>query len=67
MRKIRPENPSVFIPGMVVLSAVVWVIIGVLLFGERPADQAVSGAGCGFFLSLIYIFDHWRKRRRDDA
>lgn len=53
MKKMRPEKPSVFVPGMVILSAVVWVTIGVLFFGERPVNQAVSGARCGFFLSLI--------------
>lgn len=67
MKKMRPEKPSVFVPGMVLLSAVVWVVFGVLCFGERPANQAVSGAGCGFFLALIYVFDRWRKRRRGDA
>ncbi len=63
MKKMRPEKPSVFVPGMIILSAVAWVTIGVLFFGERPVNQAVSGARCGFFLSLIYVFDRWRKRR----
>jgi len=63
MKQMRPENPSVFIPGMVVFGVVTWVLIG-LLFSDDSVEQAISGAGMGFLLSLIFILERWIQRRK---
>ena len=62
MKTMRPENPSIFIPGMIVFGMVTWLLVG-LLFSDDPVDQVVSGAQTGFLLSLVFILERWMRRR----
>ena len=62
MKAMRPETPSIFIPGMIVFGMVTWLLVG-LLFSDTPADRVVSGAQTGFLLSLVFILERWIRQR----